>query len=194
MSLTSPIFLSSVPMTSVPLNFEARNWSGDCLVTNLSAATAPVEAGAFAVVDALGVDVEALGEVVLGEAFGVEGVLVAAGGGDVDGEVLGAVEVCASALVNANVLTAATAMTCFNMSASWAIACEWVYRSPFTGVLHGQRADSGPVPGSWPQLRREDCTSVTSGGGGRSRFLARLRFPPVLGNHSLSLCAVNNRP
>src|SRR4051812_1174833 len=117
MSLTSPIFLSSVPMTSVPLNFEARNWSGDCLVTNLSAATAPVEAGAFAVVDALGVEVEeALGEVVLGEAFGVEGVLVAAGGDDVDGEVLGAVEVCASALVNANVLTAARAMTCFNMS------------------------------------------------------------------------------
>src|SRR3954454_14986999 len=147
MSLTSPIFLSSVPMTSVPLNFEARNWSGDCLVTNLSAATAPVEAGAFAVVDALGVDVEALGEVVLGEAFGVEGVLVAAGGGDVDGEVLGAVEVCASALVNANVLTAATAMTCFNMSASWGDCVRMgltvaVHRRP-AWPTRGLRASSG---------------------------------------------------
>src|SRR5512143_2149370 len=33
MSLTSPIFLLSLPMTSVPLNFEARNWSGFCDVT-----------------------------------------------------------------------------------------------------------------------------------------------------------------
>jgi hypothetical protein len=89
----------------------------------LSAGTAPVEV----VDDALGVVVDALGEVVvdeapgevvLGEALGVEGVLVAAGGEDVDGEVLGDVDVCASALVNASVLTAAMAMTCFNMSAS----------------------------------------------------------------------------
>jgi hypothetical protein len=86
----------------------------------LSAATAPVESAGFAaVVELLGVEVdEALGEVVLGEAFGVDGVLVAAGGDDVDGEVLGELEVCASALVNASVLTAAMAMTCFNMSAS----------------------------------------------------------------------------
>src|SRR5262245_19409901 len=30
MSLTSPIFWLSEPSTSVPLNFEARNWSGFC--------------------------------------------------------------------------------------------------------------------------------------------------------------------
>lgn len=75
-------------------------------------------------VELLGVEVDealgevVLGEVVLGEAFGVDGVLVAAGGDDVDGEVLGELEVCASALVNASVLTAAMATTCFNMSAS----------------------------------------------------------------------------
>src|SRR4051812_5508237 len=164
MSLTSPIFLSSVPMTSVPLNFEARNWSGDCLVTNLSAATAPVEAGAFAaVLDVLGVEVdEALGEVVLGEAFGVEGVLVAAGGDDVDGEVLGGVDVCASALVNANVLTAAMAMTCFNMSASWGDCARMgltvaVHRRP-AWPTRGLRASSG----FRPQLRREGRTHVSN--------------------------------
>src|SRR6478609_6382203 len=95
-------------------------------MTNLSDGTAPVEA----VDDALGVLVEALGEVVvveapgdvvLGEALGAEGAgVVAAGGEDVDGEAeFGDVDVCASALVNASVLTAAMAMTCFNMSASW---------------------------------------------------------------------------
>src|SRR4051794_2173427 len=34
MSLTSPIFLSSAPITSVPLNFDAKYWSCRCELTN----------------------------------------------------------------------------------------------------------------------------------------------------------------
>src|SRR5215203_4954936 len=36
MSLTSPIFLSSAPMTSVPLNLDARNWSCRCELMNFA--------------------------------------------------------------------------------------------------------------------------------------------------------------
>ena len=127
----------------------------------MSDGTAPVEA----VDDAFGVEVEALGEAGGDEAFGVDGllgvdgVLVAAGGEDVDGEVLGGVEVCASALVNANVLTAAMAMTCFNMSASWAICWNsFTGRRLRDGVLPSQRAGSAPVPGSSP-----NCAAMIAG-------------------------------
>src|SRR6476469_2912352 len=36
MSLTSPIFLSSDPITSVPLNLDARNWSCRCELMNFA--------------------------------------------------------------------------------------------------------------------------------------------------------------
>src|SRR5690242_9938864 len=36
MSVTSPIFLSSVPITSVPLNFDARYWSCRCELMNFA--------------------------------------------------------------------------------------------------------------------------------------------------------------
>jgi len=63
------------------------------------------------------------------EAVGAGVLDVAAGGEDVDGEEAGGVDVCANALVNANALTAVTAMTCFNMSASWG-DCSKGLRSP----------------------------------------------------------------
>ena len=88
--------------------------------------------GEVVVDEALGevVDDDELGAVVDDDPLGVEGgVLVAAGGEEVDGAALGAVDVCASAVVNASVLTAAMAMTCFNMSASWGDLSEW-FRSP----------------------------------------------------------------
>jgi hypothetical protein len=87
--------------------------------------------GEVVVDEALGevVDDDELGAVVDDDPLGVEGVLVAAGGEEVDGEALGVVDVCASAVVNASVLTAAMAMTCFNMSASWGDLSEW-FRSP----------------------------------------------------------------
>jgi hypothetical protein len=72
--------------------------------------------------------VEAVGdEGVLVDALGLDGAGVeAAGGGGVgvDGEDAGGEDVCASALVNAKALTAAAAMTCFNISASWGDLCE----------------------------------------------------------------------
>jgi hypothetical protein len=113
---------------------------------NLAGAGA-VEAVELELVDeALGVEVvldEALGGVVvddapgdaLGDAFGVDGE-VAAGGEDVDGEASFCVDVCASALVNASALTAATAMTCFNMSASWGDVSE-IQRSPVGSGVPG---------------------------------------------------------
>jgi hypothetical protein len=72
--------------------------------------------------------VDAVGEDgVLVEALGLDGVVGdAAGGGDGGGELAGGDVCCASALVNANALTAAAAMTCFNMSASWG-NCEWIH-------------------------------------------------------------------
>src|SRR6478672_875728 len=36
MSLTSPIFLSSAPITSVPLNLDARYWSCRCELMNFA--------------------------------------------------------------------------------------------------------------------------------------------------------------
>src|SRR5437868_5728693 len=90
MSLTSPIFLSSAPITSVPLNLVASHWSWVCLETKCALPAAPV---------------------LLALGAGVAGVVVAAGGVEVDGvEPAGGVVVCAIALVNASVLTAAAAM------------------------------------------------------------------------------------
>src|SRR3954454_12217433 len=98
MSLTSPIFLSSVPITSVPLNLIASHWSFVCLDTKWALPAALV---------------------LLALGAGVAGVLVAAGGVVVDGvEPAGGVVVCAIALVNARVLTAAAAMIVLSMSAS----------------------------------------------------------------------------
>src|SRR5262249_20985516 len=86
MSLTSPILASSVPTTSVPLNFDASIWSCVCLATNFGESAALV-------VDAPGA----------AAAGGSEGVVV--GDGD-----------WARAVVSARPLTAAAAMSLLIMS------------------------------------------------------------------------------
>src|SRR5262245_23441496 len=70
MSLTSPIFSLSLPTTSVPLNFDARNWSERCELTNFGV-DAPL-AGAAALL--------------LGAGVVISGALVASGalGGELD--------------------------------------------------------------------------------------------------------------
>ena len=130
MSLTSPIFLSSAPITSVPLNFDASRWSNR----------------------SLGVGVRPLPEV-LALAFGA-GVAVRGGGwrGGYGRAKLRAVATfCAIALVNANPLTAATAMKCLNMSASLGrLSCEWVIRSlaakPASCMVNAGTPPVFPVP------------------------------------------------
>jgi len=108
------------------------------LVTNL-----PVAAAVEAVGDE-GVLVDALGLGVVAEAAGGGDVVVedAAGGGDVFSGDAGGDDVCASALVNANALTAVTAMTCFNMSASWGDCANGVSVAGLTGVLLYQRVST----------------------------------------------------
>src|SRR5215212_5762207 len=115
MSLTSPILASSVPITSVPLNLVASHCSWVCLVTNCALPAALV---------------------LLALGAGVGGVLVAAGGVVVDGvDPAGGVVVCASAVVNARVLTAAAAMIVLSMCAS----CG----ADFCERCHGRRQRAG---------------------------------------------------
>src|SRR4051812_32384980 len=98
MSLTSPIFLSSVPITSVPLNLVASHWSFVCLDTKWALPAALV---------------------LLALGAGVDGAVAAGGVVVVDGaDPAGGVGAFAIALVNANVLTAAAGMIVFSMWAS----------------------------------------------------------------------------
>jgi hypothetical protein len=145
-----------------------------------------------------GASAEAVGfVVVLDDALGeVEGVLEAAGGVVAGGVALG-VDVCASALLNASVLTAATAMTCFNMSASWGDVSESnAVAGGHAGVLHGQRPRQISVPGSRrsgaTMIAAPQCSDWELGAGIVWAGLpGRLERSP--GNHSLSLWPVNNR-
>jgi len=153
------------------------------------------------------------------DALGLDGVLGdAAGGGEVD-EPAGGVVVCASALVSAKPLTAATAMKCFNISASWGDVCEWDSRSPITDPA--SCFGNAQAPGEFLFLRRicaakwirvpmrlerpAAMLALLTSDEWRGPLAAQKasRTPTVhpirerqsqqFGNHSLSLWPVNNR-